>query len=100
MPGCIIKEAGREKVAIVGAVTEDTGILSAPGDAVLFLGPVLYLNDAVKKVRDEGVTKVMALTHTGLETDKKIAAQVDGIDLIVGGHTNTLMTNDDDSTLP
>ena len=26
--------------------------------------------------------------------------EVDGIDLIVGGHSNTLMTNDDDATLP
>ncbi len=100
MPEYVIKEVGGEKIAIVGAVAEDTPELSSPSDAILFMDPVLYLNDAVKKVRDEGATKVIALTHTGIETDRKIAAQVDGIDLIVGGHSNTLMTNDDDATLP
>ena len=100
MPEYVIKEVGGEKVAIVGAVAEDTPELSSPSDAILFMDPVLYLNDAVEKVRAQGATKVIALTHTGIETDRKIAAQVEGIDLIVGGHSNTLMTNDDDATLP
>jgi 5'-nucleotidase/UDP-sugar diphosphatase len=92
----VIKDFGDEKVGIVGAVTADTVELSSPSDAVLFIDPVLYLNDAVKAVREAGATKVIALTHTGFAEDKQIATEVDGIDLIVGGHSNTLLSNTDE----
>lgn len=94
MPEYIIKDVGGQKVAIIGAVAEDTEELSSPSDAILFMDPVLYLNDAVSKVRAAGATKVIALTHTGIEKDKQIASEVDGIDLIVGGHSNTFMSNE------
>ena len=89
----VIRDFGDQKVGIVGAVTADTVELSKPSEAVLFIDPVLYLNDAVKAVRDAGANKVIALTHTGFAEDKRIASQVDGIDLIVGGHSNTLLSN-------
>jgi 5'-nucleotidase len=94
MPEYIIKDVGGEKIAIIGAVAEDTEELSSPSDAILFMDPVLYLNDAVEKVKAAGATKVIALTHTGIEKDKQIASEVDGIDLIVGGHSNTYMSNE------
>lgn len=37
------------------------------------------------------VDLVVALTHIGLDSDRLLAAQVDGIDLIVGGHSHTRM---------
>ena len=92
----VIKEFGDQKVGIIGAVTADTAELSSPSDAVLFIDPVLYLNDAVAAVRQAGATKVIALTHTGFAEDKKIASEVDGIDLIVGGHSNTFLSNTDE----
>lgn len=93
----VIKDFGAEKVGIVGAITADTVEISKPSDAVLFMDPVLYLNDAVDAVKAAGATKVIALTHTGFAEDKKIATEVDGIDLIVGGHSNTLLSNTSDS---
>ncbi|WP_419908692.1 5'-nucleotidase C-terminal domain-containing protein [Hoeflea sp.] len=92
----VIKEFGDVKIGIVGAVTPDTVETSSPSEAVLFMDPVLYLNDAVKAVRAAGADKVIALTHVGIEEDKRIAAEVDGIDLIVGGHSHTLLSNTSD----
>ena len=89
----VIMEFGDEKIGIVGAVADDTGETSSPSDAVLFMDPVLYLNDAVKAVRAAGATKVIALTHVGIEEDKKIAQEVDGIDIIVGGHSHTYLSS-------
>lgn len=89
----VMKDFGDEKVAVIGAVTADTVELSSPSEAVLFMDPVLYLNDAVETVKAAGATRIIALTHVGVEEDKKIAAQVDGIDLIVGGHSNTLLSS-------
>lgn len=44
--------------------------------------------DELKKV-DE-VDFVVVLSHIGIDEDKKLAEQVDGIDLICGGHTHTI----------
>ena len=37
------------------------------------------------------VNKIIALGHAGFKTDKKIAAEVKGLDLVIGGHTNTFL---------
>ena len=50
-------------------------------------------------MQGEGVTKIIALTHVGLPKDMEIAAAVDGIDAIVGGHSHTLMSNTEDGAL-
>jgi 5'-nucleotidase/UDP-sugar diphosphatase len=39
----------------------------------------------------------MLLSHVGLPMDEKIAAEVDGIDVIVGGHSHTLLSNTQDA---
>jgi len=36
---------------------------------------------------------IVALSHSGFARDRKVAAAVAGIDVIVGGHTNTLLSN-------
>ena len=40
-------------------------------------------------VLEPQVDLVIALTHVGLEEDKALADEVEGIDLIVGGHSHT-----------
>ncbi|UPG73271.1 5'-nucleotidase C-terminal domain-containing protein [Roseomonas gilardii subsp. gilardii] len=41
----------------------------------------------------EGAATVLVLSHLGLEADRKLAREVAGIDLIVGGHSHTLLAN-------
>ena len=36
---------------------------------------------------------VIAVGHSGFDVDKKIAENVDGIDLVIGGHSNTFLYN-------
>ncbi len=42
----------------------------------------------VAKLRADGVAVVIILSHLGLENDRKLADSVDGIDLIIGGHSH------------
>lgn len=37
------------------------------------------------------INKIIALTHIGYNRDLELAQKVDGIDLIIGGHTHTLV---------
>jgi 2',3'-cyclic-nucleotide 2'-phosphodiesterase (5'-nucleotidase family) len=41
--------------------------------------------------RDFGVNVVVVLSHMGVEEDEKLATEVPGIDIIVGGHSHTAL---------
>lgn len=43
-------------------------------------------------MRKEGAEIIVALTHLGLNADKRLAEEVAGIDVIVGGHSHNRMT--------
>ncbi|QLF68108.1 5'-nucleotidase C-terminal domain-containing protein [Peteryoungia desertarenae] len=89
----IIKEFGTEKVAVVSVLATDTDETSSPGDSVLFVDEITYLKEAVADLESQGVNKIVLLSHVGLPRDQEIAAAVNGIDVIVGGHSHTLLSN-------
>ncbi len=47
--------------------------------------------EEVKKLRKDGADMVIAVTHQGYDADAKLAKAVPGIDLIVGGHSQSLL---------
>jgi 5'-nucleotidase len=96
----IVLEIGGERIGIISALAVDTVETSSPSDAVIFTPEVASLSADVAALQGEGVTKIIALTHVGLPKDMEIAAAVDGIDAIVGGHSHTLMSNTADGARP
>ncbi len=92
----IIKEFGADKVAVVSVLATDTDETSSPGDAILFADEITYLKEAVKEIEGQGVNKIVLLSHVGYVKDQEIAAAVDGIDVIVGGHSHTLLSSTDE----
>ncbi len=93
--GYIIKEMGGQKVAVVSVLATDTNETSSPGDKVTFEDEIEYLKGAVKEIQDQGVNKIVVLSHVGYVKDQEIARSVDGIDVIVGGHSHTLLSSTD-----
>lgn len=89
----LIKEVGGERIAILSVLAADTVETSSPGPSVLILDEIDYLKEAVAQIEAEGVNKIVLLSHVGLPKDEQIAAEVDGIDVIVGGHSHTLLSN-------
>ncbi|HEY8279800.1 MAG TPA: multiheme c-type cytochrome [Bdellovibrionota bacterium] len=49
----------------------------------------------VKRLRADGAQMVIALTHQGYDADLQLAREVSGIDLIVGGHSQSLIQKPD-----
>jgi 2',3'-cyclic-nucleotide 2'-phosphodiesterase (5'-nucleotidase family) len=43
----------------------------------------------VRSLRDAGATIIVCLSHQGLEDDKRLVEAVEGIDLVIGGHSHT-----------
>ncbi|WP_051353193.1 5'-nucleotidase C-terminal domain-containing protein [Thalassobacillus devorans] len=90
----IIKNIDGEKVGIFGMTTEETTDISSPED-VTFKDYIEEAEEMVDAFEDKGVNKIIALTHLGLDdnaaydNDLTLAESVDGIDIIVGGHTHS-----------
>ena len=86
-----IVEIGGQRVGIFGLVTPDTAFIANPGPTVRFTDPVEAARRAVRELSARGIDKIIALTHQGFPEDLELARQVDGIDVIVGGHSHTLL---------
>ena len=92
----VIIEQGGEKLGLIGLTPQDTDELASPGKNVIFTDPVGAVQGEVDKLTAEGVNKIIVLSHSGYGVDQKIAAETTGVDVIVGGHSNTLLSNSND----
>ena len=45
----------------------------------------------INSLKARGINKIVLLSHLGIERDKEVAQNTDGIDVIVGGHTHELL---------
>lgn len=95
-PGVVVITVGGERIAIIGATTIDTPEISSPGPQIGFQSVADYVKGAVEVLEEAGVDKIIVLSHIGYEVDQDLAAAVPGIDLIVGGHSHTLLSNTDE----
>lgn len=86
---------GKEKVGIIGLTIKDTAFISSPGKGVTFVEEAEAAKKYVKELQAKGVDKIILLTHVGLDNDKKLAATVPGVDVIVGGHSHSLLADPD-----
>jgi 5'-nucleotidase len=93
--GYVIKDIGGQKVGVVSVLATDTVDTSSPGPDIKFDDEITYLKAAVQDLQGQGINKIIALTHVGYNKDKEIAAAVDGIDVVVGGHSHTYLSSTD-----
>ncbi|MCA0927564.1 bifunctional metallophosphatase/5'-nucleotidase [Ruegeria profundi] len=89
----VVLEVGGQKVGIVSALATDTVETSSPGKDVVFQDEIDSLTADVEALQAEGVGIIIALTHVGLAKDIEIAEKVPGLDLVIGGHSHTLLSN-------
>ncbi|MGE4221413.1 MAG: bifunctional UDP-sugar hydrolase/5'-nucleotidase [Alphaproteobacteria bacterium] len=86
-----IVERGGIRIGLFGLLTADTAIVSGPGPDIRFAP---FLDTATRMVADlraQGADIVVALTHQDFADDRRIAREVPGIDLILGGHDHNAM---------
>ncbi|MCX8953298.1 bifunctional metallophosphatase/5'-nucleotidase [Ruegeria sp. NA] len=86
-------EVGGEKIGLIGLTPIDTDELASPGPNVTFSDPVPAVQAEVDKLTGEGVNKIIVLSHSGYGVDQRVAQETTGVDVIVGGHSNTYLSN-------
>lgn len=92
----VVVERGGEKIGLIGLTPLDTPDLSAPGKNIIFTEPADAVQSEVDKMTAQGINKIIVLSHSGYSVDKRVAAATTGVDVIVGGHSNTLLSNTSD----
>jgi 5'-nucleotidase / UDP-sugar diphosphatase len=95
----LIKEIGGRKVAILGATIPETPTISSPGANIVFEDVAEAVQPVIDDLENQGIDIVVLISHNGFLHDQAIAAAVDGIDIIVGGHSHTELLGADYPTL-
>lgn len=85
----IIKEIQGEKVGIIGLTTPESAVLASPGENIQFADEVESARQQVEALEAQGINKIIVLSHLGYTVDQDLAKAVEGIDIIVGGHSHT-----------
>ena len=92
----IVKEIDGEKVGIFGLTTEETKDIAFVG-SVQFENYIEEAKKAVAAFEAQGINKIIAVTHIGYNDNPKVdndillAKNVEGIDVIVGGHSHDML---------
>jgi 5'-nucleotidase len=92
LPYIVLERNGR-KIGIVGLITRETPEKASPGSGISFNDPQESLKAAVKELTEQNVNIIIAVTHLGLENERRLARAVDGVDIIVGAHSHSLLSN-------
>ena len=90
----VVLEVGGEQIGVAGLVTPEADILSSPGDELVFDTDIAAVTQSVvDEMTAQGINKIILLTHIGYAYDLVLAAQVSGVDVIIGGHSHTFLSN-------
>ena len=86
-----ILDRGPLRIALIGLTTPATRTSSSPGPNLRFDPPSPALAAAAAAARAQGAHLTILLSHLGLPEDRTL----EGVPVIVGGHTHTLLSNDE-----
>lgn len=86
------------QVGVIGLTAPDTPDTSSPSDAIVFDDDLVTVtNTLAAEMTEEGIGIIVVLSHIGINLDTEIAPQLENVDLIIGGHSHTLLANQDGS---
>ncbi|MDO9530048.1 MAG: bifunctional UDP-sugar hydrolase/5'-nucleotidase [Syntrophales bacterium] len=85
----IIKEIKGLKIGVFGLMTPELSEVSNVGDGVSVDKDIVGVaKKMVETLKKKGATMIVALTHIGTQLDRELAKKVEGIHVIVGGHSH------------
>lgn len=90
-----VRSCGGLKIGFFGLLTPSTRSISQFGDTRFADAddPIVpAAKRAVAALRAQGVDLVVGLTHLGVVGDVALAPKLDGVDVLIGGHSHTLLT--------
>lgn len=90
----VVLDVNGQQVGIIGLTTAEAPEISSPGEELVFNADyTTVVQAAVDELAAQGVNKIILLSHLGLDADSALAPTLAGVDLIVGGHSHSLLSN-------
>jgi 2',3'-cyclic-nucleotide 2'-phosphodiesterase (5'-nucleotidase family) len=89
----LLETIGGINVGIIGVVTPATPFISKPENMkdLRFLEPAPVVQKYIRILKAKGAQIIIVLSHLGVEDDQALAKVVPDIDLIIGGHSHTVL---------
>lgn len=92
----IVKEQNGVKYGFVGAMPVDFETCTKKSvqkdiDVHNFNDTINSIQKEVNELKKQGINRIILLSHSGYENDKKMASLLDGVDIIIGGHSHTVV---------
>ena len=87
----VVRLFGEQRVGVIGVTTPTTPRITADVGGAVFLPAAPAVAAQVRELLGQGVDRIVVLSHLGFEQDIALAKAVAGIDVIVGGHSHTLL---------
>lgn len=86
----VTKNVDGLSIAVIGVVTDDTPVTTHPKNVtgLKFLSSEETIRKYMQELRKESDI-IVVLSHSGFNVDAELAKKVDGVDVIVGGHSHT-----------
>jgi 5'-nucleotidase/UDP-sugar diphosphatase len=88
VPPYIILNRGKLKIAFIGLITEGLDKLLKQSEELEVLNAESTLTFYMKELDEESDFQVL-VSHMGIQKDKSIAKKIEGLELIIGGHSHT-----------
>ncbi|XEC96211.1 5'-nucleotidase C-terminal domain-containing protein [Paenibacillus tarimensis] len=82
----IIKEINGTRVGITGLINEEAPEITSMGEHAAVLNPVEAMQAVIPEMTEAGAELIIVTSHLTSPDARKVAEQVDGIDLIIGDH--------------
>eukprot|EP00543_Licmophora_paradoxa_P007208 CAMPEP_0202442360 /NCGR_PEP_ID=MMETSP1360-20130828/1814_1 /ASSEMBLY_ACC=CAM_ASM_000848 /TAXON_ID=515479 /ORGANISM="Licmophora paradoxa, Strain CCMP2313" /LENGTH=524 /DNA_ID=CAMNT_0049057705 /DNA_START=1 /DNA_END=1575 /DNA_ORIENTATION=- len=82
---------GEEQVGIVGVSNRTKAMRYDIGANTTLLDERTQVEQEIETLKSKGINKIILLTHIGYDTDLMWAAELEDIDIIVGGDSHALM---------
>jgi len=89
-PYTVVESQG-QLIGVIGLTTPDIALTGNTGKNITFSAPIKAAQDYVTELNKQGINKIIVLSHLGYQEDALLAESVNGIDVIVGGHSATFM---------
>lgn len=84
----LIINKGKYRIGLIGATVPFAQFYDLLG--VQAIDPIITIKESVQRIRHQ-VDLVLVMSHMGLPFDQQLATEVEGIDVILGGHTHHLL---------
>ncbi len=80
------------KVGFFGIIGNDAVSVAQETGTIHFAGPPERAAEMVNILKEQRVNMIIAVSHSGLEEDRRLAREVGDIDVIIGGHDHLALT--------